>query len=87
MLNFAIHLSLWMLAASILLTTARLVCGPDAVNRVLALDALSINAIALILILGITRQSTLYFEASLILAMMGFVGTVALSKYLMARAS
>ncbi|MNT69741.1 Na(+)/H(+) antiporter subunit F [compost metagenome] len=48
----------------------------------MALDTLNINAIALIVLLGIRLDSALFFEAALLIALMGFVGTVALSKYL-----
>ena len=56
--------------------------GPDAPDRVLALDTLYINAIALIVLLGITLGTRLYLEAALLIAVMGFVGTVAMAKYL-----
>ncbi|NCS62006.1 MAG: K+/H+ antiporter subunit F, partial [Rhodoferax sp.] len=62
---------------------ARLLKGPDATDRVLALDTLYINAIALLVLLGIQLASPLYFEAALLIALMGFVGTVALAKYLL----
>jgi len=65
------------------LSFARLLKGPDATDRVLALDTLYINAIALLVLLGIQLVSPLYFEAALLIALMGFVGTVALAKYLL----
>ena len=55
-------------AAAILLNLYRLAAGPDVVDRVLALDTLSINAIALVVLVGIAFGSELYFEAALILA-------------------
>ena len=64
------------------LNVYRLVKGPDAPDRILALDSLSINAIALILLLGISINSRLYIESALLIAVMGFIGTVALAKYL-----
>ncbi|MFN7398110.1 MAG: K+/H+ antiporter subunit F [Sandaracinobacter sp.] len=83
MLSIAIPLSLAMIALAIALNLWRLFVGPDATDRILALDTLTINAIALVLILGIALGTSVYFEAALILAMMGFVGTVALCKYLL----
>ncbi len=52
-------------------------------DRILALDTLAINAIALVMLIGIATSSQTYFEAALLIAMMGFVGTVALCKFLL----
>ena len=65
-----------------LLNVYRLIKGPDAPDRVLALDTLYINAIALIILLGLTLGTRMYLEAALLIAVMGFVGTVAMAKYL-----
>ncbi len=83
MLNLAIPIAVTMVGLAIALNLWRLVVGPDMTDRILALDTLTINAIALVLLLGVALGSSLYFEAALILAMMGFVGTVALCKYLL----
>jgi multicomponent K+:H+ antiporter subunit F len=61
----------------------RLLRGPRAQDRVLALDTLYVNAMLLILIFGIRYETTLYFEAALVIAMLGFVSTVALAKFLL----
>jgi multicomponent K+:H+ antiporter subunit F len=61
----------------------RLLRGPSAVDRILALDTLYINALALLVLLGIQRGTPLYFEAALMIAMLGFASTVALSKYVL----
>ncbi len=61
----------------------RLVKGPDAVDRVLALDTLVTNAVALIMLLGIAQATAIHFEAALLIAMMGFVGTVAFCKFML----
>jgi len=84
MLSLAVPAAILMLGVSVALTLWRLVAGPDSTDRILAVDTLTINAIALVLLLGIALGSDLYFEAALILALMGFVGTVALCKYLLA---
>jgi multicomponent K+:H+ antiporter subunit F len=55
-------------------------------DRILALDTLAIDAIALVVLMGLSRGSPFSFEAALLIAMMGFVGTVALCKYLIGRA-
>ncbi|EIK46529.1 putative monovalent cation/H+ antiporter subunit F [Cellvibrio sp. BR] len=72
LLGIAIALNLW-----------RLILGPSLPDRILALDTMYINAIALLVLFGIYQGSMLYFEAALLIAVMGFVGTVALSKYLL----
>ncbi len=56
--------------------------GPSKPDRILALDTLYVNTVALLVLLGIHLGSNLYFEAALLIAMIGFVGTVALSKFL-----
>jgi len=71
-----------MVVLAAILNVYRLIKGPDAPDRVLALDTLYINAIALIVLLGITLGTRLYLEAALLIAVMGFVGTVAMAKYL-----
>ncbi len=70
------------LALAMALNLYRLVVGPDATDRVLALDTLHINAIAVLVLAGIRMGSAVFFEVSLLIAMMGFVGTVSLAKYL-----
>jgi multicomponent K+:H+ antiporter subunit F len=61
----------------------RILYGPRAQDRVLGLDTLYVNAMLLLLVFGIRTGSTLYFEAALIISLLGFAGTVALSKFLM----
>ena len=72
-----------MLGAAMVCATFRLVCGPRAQDRVLAFDSLSVNAMLLLLAFGIGSGSTLYFEAALIIALLGFVSTVALAKFVL----
>jgi multicomponent K+:H+ antiporter subunit F len=83
MLEMIMPIAFTMLALSVLLSFIRLLKGPDLPDRILALDTLYINAIALVVLLGIYKNTSLYFEAALLIAVMGFVGTVALSKYLL----
>lgn len=83
MLTTAINIALFMLSIAIALNLWRLVIGPSLPDRILALDTMYINAIALLVLFGIYQGSMLYFEAALLIAVMGFVGTVALSKYLL----
>jgi multicomponent K+:H+ antiporter subunit F len=71
------------LALSMLLATWRLLRGPGLPDRILALDTLYVNAMALLILVGIRYDTALYFEAALVISMLGFVGTIALSKYLL----
>ncbi len=69
-------------ALAMLLALWRALRGPTAPDRILALDTLYVNGMALLILLGIRQGSTLYFEAALVIAMLGFVGTVALAKFI-----
>ncbi|MEX1201379.1 MAG: K+/H+ antiporter subunit F [Methylophaga sp.] len=83
MLTTAIAISFALVAVALLLSFIRLCIGPDVPDRILALDTLYLNSIALLILLGIHLDSALYFEAALLIAVMGFMGTLALSKYLL----
>lgn len=83
MLTTALTLAFALVAAAFAMSFFRLLAGPSAPDRILALDTLYINAIALLVLLGIALASPLYFEAALLIALMGFVGTVALCKFLL----
>ena len=66
-----------------ILSLWRLLIGPNIPDRILALDTLYVNTIALVILFGLKQGSMLYFEAALLIAIMGFIGTIALSKYLL----
>jgi len=83
MLGYVIPICLAMLAAALLLAAARLIKGPSLPDRVLALDTLYINAIALIILYGIWKGTELFFEIALLIAVLGFVSTVAVAKYML----
>lgn len=83
LLGLAITAAQVMLGIALALTTFRILAGPRAQDRVLALDTLYVTAAILLLTFGIQTGRTLYFEASLIIALLGFVGTLALAKFLM----
>ncbi|WP_372996378.1 K+/H+ antiporter subunit F [Marinobacter sp.] len=82
MMLAALYITIAMVTLAALLNVYRVIKGPDAPDRVLALDTLYVNAIALIVLLGITLQTRMYLESALLIAVMGFVGTVAMAKYL-----
>ncbi|MEO8419444.1 MAG: K+/H+ antiporter subunit F [Methylophilaceae bacterium] len=83
MLTLAVEIGFAFIGLAMALNLWRLVRGPDATDRILALDTLTINAIALLVLFGIRADSSAYFEAALVLAAMSFVGTMALCKYLL----
>jgi multicomponent K+:H+ antiporter subunit F len=83
MLSLALDISLGALAVSLTLCFLRLAAGPSLPDRILALDTLYVNAIAFLVIFGLRVDDPVYFQAALLIAMFGFVGTVALAKYLL----
>src|SRR5690606_31905520 len=83
MLVYVIPLCIALLGLALLLNLLRLVKGPEMPDRVLALDTLYINRMALLMLLGIWLASDVFFEAALLIAVMGFISTVALGKYLL----
>ena len=80
-LPYALGICLIAVTISMLLCLIRLIIGPSIVDRLLALDTLFLNAICLIIILGIYWASTSLFEGALLVAMLGFVPTAALARY------
>jgi len=83
MLSSAVLIAFTLVAAAFAFSFWRLLIGPRAPDRILALDTLYINAIALLVLLGIQESSALYFEAALLIALLGFMGTMALCKFLL----
>jgi multicomponent K+:H+ antiporter subunit F len=82
MLNIALNVAFLAIGIAMLLCLWRLLVGPALTDRILAIDTLYINAVALLVLLGIRSSSTIFFEAALLIALMGFVSTVALGRYL-----
>lgn len=83
--QIAIIIGLHVVGIAMLLSLYRLLIGPAAPDRILALDTLYVSAIAQLMLLGMYLGSEVYFEAALIIAMLGFFGTVVLSKYVIRR--
>jgi multicomponent K+:H+ antiporter subunit F len=71
------------LALGMACASFRILRGPRAQDRVVGLDTLYVNGMLMLLTVGMSSGSTLYFEAALIIALLGFVGTVALAKFLL----
>lgn len=72
-----------MLALAMIATICRVIKGPRAQDRIVSLDALYVNAMLLLVVFGIRYGTSVYFEVALIISLLGFVGTVALAKFLM----
>ena len=85
MIQACIHIAMGAFAVAMGLNLYRLLRGPGVVDRILALDTLSVTAIAQLMLFGMHLDSPVYFEAALIIAMLGFGTTVVLSKYVLRR--
>ena len=80
---FALTAAHGLLGLAMLFAVARLLIGPRAQDRVLALDTLYVTGMLLVLTFGMRTGSTLYFDSALVIALLGFVATAALAKFLM----
>lgn len=84
-MNLAIDFGILAFALAMLMNLVRLLRGPEAGDRVLALDTMYVNAMALLILFGMKLGTAMYFEAALIIAMLGFVSTVVLAKFIARR--
>lgn len=82
-LDIALIVAFAALAIGQVLSMIRLVMGPTSGDRILALDTMVINALGLVIVLGIRQGVEVYFEVSLLIAMLGFVSTVALARFIL----
>lgn len=82
-LGWSVTIAQILLAFAMACATLRMLIGPRAQDRVVALDALYVSGMLLMLTFGIRTGSTLYFDAALLIAILGFVGTAAFAKFLM----
>ncbi len=82
MIEAALQFALAAITLAILLCAWRLFRGPEVPDRLLAMDTLYISVVALVILLGMGWGTRLLFEAALIVALLGFVSTVALARYL-----
>ena len=85
MIQIAIITALSVVGVAMLLSLWRLLRGPTAPDRILALDTLYVNGVAQLILFGMLLDSEVYFESALIIAMLGFFTTVVLSKYVIRR--
>ena len=82
-LSWSLLIAQILLGVAMVIASFRMIRGPRAQDRIVALDALYMNAMLLLLVFGIESGRTLYFEAALVISLLGFVATVALAKFLM----
>lgn len=83
MIDIALDIALGCFALAILMNLAHLFRAPTVVDRIIALDTMVVNGIAIVVLYGVTVASALNFEAAILLAMTGFVSTVAFCKFLL----
>ncbi|WP_341862650.1 K+/H+ antiporter subunit F [Gymnodinialimonas sp. 57CJ19] len=83
LLNIALGVTFVTLVLGQVLSMVRLIIGPTQGDRILALDTMVINALGLVVILGVHQGVQIYFEVALLIAMLGFVSTVALARFLL----
>jgi multicomponent K+:H+ antiporter subunit F len=82
-LSLAISVTLVLYVLAMALGTVRVLFGPRAQDRVLALDFLYIVGMLMMLVLGIRYDSEMYFEGALLMVLLGFVSSLALAKFLL----
>lgn len=82
-LSWGLTLAQLMLAAAMAIAVWRVIRGPRAQDRILGLDTLYVNAMLIVVTFGIGTGRTVYFEAALIIGLLGFAATSALAKFLM----
>ena len=82
-MDIAVIIAFLALAVGQILSMIRLVLGPTPGDRILALDTMVINGLGLVIVLGIDQGIQIYFEVSLLIAMLGFVSTVALARFIL----
>ena len=83
MIEYALNFGFFALSLAVLLNLWRLLRGPSLMDRVLAVDTMVINIIALIILFGIQQRTTTFFVAALLFAMFGFISTVAYCRFVL----
>jgi multicomponent K+:H+ antiporter subunit F len=83
LMRIALAVTFVTLALAQIMSMVRLVLGPTTGDRILALDTMVINSLGLVIVLGIHQGVQIYFEVALLIAMLGFVSTVALARFIL----
>ena len=81
--DLALPIAFGAVALAQVMAMVRLVIGPCAGDRILAIDTMAINSIALIVLLGMAGRTQMYFEGALLFAMLGFISTVAYARFVL----
>ena len=82
-LSYALPIAMFLLSLAMLCCLVRILRGPAAQDRVLALDCMYLNGMLFMLVLGIYYSSSNYFEAALLIALLGFASSTAMAKFLL----
>ena len=82
-LSWSLLIAQILLGIAMAIACFRMACGPRAQDRIVSLDALYMNAMLFLLVFGMRTGTTLYFDAALVISLLGFVSTLALAKFLM----
>ncbi|KPA21467.1 Na(+)/H(+) antiporter subunit F [Shimia sp. SK013] len=83
MIDLALTFAVFCFSLALLLNLWRITRGPTRADRILALDTMVINIIALLVLYGIYERTAVYYEASMLVAMVGFVSTVAYCRFVL----
>jgi len=83
MIDYALAFGFVAVSIALMMNLWRLFVGPSVIDRVLAVDTMVVNTIALIILYGIRESTTLYFESALLMAMFSFISTVAYCRFLL----
>ena len=83
MIAYALIFTIGCFALGLILNLWRVVVGPRISDRILALDTMTVNAIALLILLGIALGSAIFFEVSMLFALVGFISTVSYCRFLL----
>jgi multicomponent K+:H+ antiporter subunit F len=83
MIGFALQIGFVAISVALMMNLYRAAVGPTLMDRVLAVDTMVVNTIALIILYGIATSTTLYFESALLLAMFSFISTVAYCRFVL----
>ena len=85
MITYALYVAFGAVGLAMILSMIRLLKGPSMGDRVLSLVTISINAVSVIVLYGFAKDTPMYFEAALLIAMLGFVSTVAFARFILRR--
>ena len=83
MIDIALIFAFVTVGAAQVMAMIRLMRGPHIGDRILALDTMVINAIAIIVLIGVRWGTQMYFESAMIIAMLGFISTVAIARFVL----